>query len=112
MGLSVNNTIAVFEGLINKKSEFVRTPKYKIMDNKDSWVDKKYLTKKISFATIVEAVLSIYCFTGVVLSIVYAQIAALPFQLMFSLGYGMMAYLSIRQVILYNRIMARKLKLT
>lgn len=112
MGLSVNNTIAVIEGLINKKSEFVRTPKFKIMDNKDSWIDKKYLTKKLSYATIIEAVLAVYCFAGVVLSIVYAQIAALPFQLMFSLGYGMMAFLSIRQVILHNRIIARKMKLT
>ena len=112
MGLSVNNTIAVIEGLINKKSEFVRTPKFKIMDNKDSWIDKKYLTKKLSYATIIEAVLAVYCFTGVVLSIVYAQIAALPFQLMFSLGYGMMAFLSIRQVVLHNRIIARKMKLT
>ena len=112
MGLSVNNTIAVIEGLINKKSEFVRTPKFKIMDNKDSWIDKKYLTRKLSYATIIEAILAVYCFTGVVLSIVYAQIAALPFQLMFSLGYGMMAFLSIRQVVLHNRIIARKMKLT
>jgi len=112
MGLSVNNSIAVFEGLINKKSEFVRTPKFKIMDNKDSWVDKKYLTKRISIATIVEAILSVYCFVGVALSIVYAQIAALPFQLMFALGFGMMGFLSIRQVILYNKIIKGKLKLS
>ena len=112
MGLSVNNSIAVFEGLINKKSEFVRTPKFKIMDNKDSWADKKYLTKKISIATIVESLLSIYCFVGVVMSVVYAQIAALPFQLMFCLGFGMMGFLSIRQVIMHNKIVTGKLKLS
>ncbi|MBI5401934.1 MAG: glycosyltransferase [Ignavibacteriae bacterium] len=103
MGLSVNNTKAVFEGLINKKSEFVRTPKFKITDDKHTWQDKKYLTKKIPFTTYIEAVLSLYCFTGVGFSIYYVQIAALPFQIMFALGYGLIAYLSIKQVVTYNR---------
>lgn len=103
MGFSVNNTKAVFEGIINKKSEFVRTPKFKIVHNKDSWHDKKYLTKKISIATFIEALLSVYCFAGVVLAIIYVQIAAIPFQLMFASGFGLISFLSIRQVVLYNR---------
>jgi hypothetical protein len=103
MGFSVNNTKAVFEGIINKKSEFVRTPKFKIVHGKDSWHDKKYLTKKITIATFIEAFLSLYCFTGVVLSVIYVQIAAIPFQLMFSMGFGLISFLSIRQVILYNK---------
>lgn len=103
MGFSVNNTKAVFEGIINKKSEFVRTPKFKIVHNKDSWHDKKYLTKKITFTTYIEAILSLYCFSGVVLSVLYVQIAAIPFQLMFSSGFGLISFLSIRQVVLHNR---------
>ena len=103
MGFSVNNTKAVFEGIINKKSEFVRTPKFKIVHGKDSWHDKKYLTKKITIATFIEAFLSLYCLTGVVLSVIYVQIAAIPFQLMFSMGFGLISFLSIRQVILYNK---------
>ncbi|MBN1634846.1 MAG: glycosyltransferase [Ignavibacteria bacterium] len=103
MGLSLNNTKAVLEGLINKKSEFVRTPKFKITGNSDSWHNKKYLTKKISFLTVLELLLCIYCFSGVVLSIIYAQIASIPFQMMFAFGFGAMAILSIRQVYLYNK---------
>ena len=111
MGFSVNNTKAVFEGLINKKSEFVRTPKFKIMHNRDSWHDKKYLlTKRIKISTYIEAVLALYCFTGVILSVVYVQIAALPFQLMFASGFGMISYLSIKQVILYNRAIKKAAK--
>ncbi len=41
MGLAVNNSRAVFEGLMNRKSEFVRTPKFKVVDEKDSWTGKK-----------------------------------------------------------------------
>ncbi len=109
MGLSLNNTKAVFEGLINKKSEFVRTPKFKITGNSDSWHGKKYLTKKISFLTILELLLCLYCLSGVVLSIIYAQIASIPFQLMFTFGFGAMAILSIRQVHLYNKTIKEKI---
>jgi cellulose synthase/poly-beta-1,6-N-acetylglucosamine synthase-like glycosyltransferase len=108
MGLSVNNTKAVIEGLINKKSEFVRTPKFKITDEKHTWTDKKYLTKKIPFTTYLEAVLSIYCFTGVAISIYYVQIAALPFQIMFAMGFGLIAFLSIKQVVVYNKSIKNK----
>jgi hypothetical protein len=110
MGLSVNNTKAVFEGLINKKSEFVRTPKFKITDDKHTWTDKKYLTKKIPFTTYIEAALSLYCFVGVAFSIYYIQIASLPFQLMFSFGFGLIAYLSIKQVFIYNKTIKIKTK--
>ena len=109
MGLSVNNTKAVFEGLINKKSEFVRTPKYKITeDNKDSWKGKQYQPKKIKFPTYIEAFMALYCFAGVVVAIVNAEIAAIPFQLMFAMGFTMMSVLSIKQVIESNKIMYEK----
>lgn len=108
MGLSLNNTKAVIEGLFNRKSEFVRTPKFKIMNEGDTWKNKKYIHKKISIWTIFELILSIYCMIGVILSIVYIQIASIPFQLMFSLGFGFMAFLSIRQVIIYNKAFKQK----
>jgi len=103
MGLSINNTKAVLEGLFNKKSEFVRTPKFRITDKNHSWKDKKYLTKKIPLQVYIESILSIYCFVGVGLAVYYVQIAALPFQLMFALGFGIMAFLSIKQVFVYNK---------
>ncbi|MGB9696464.1 MAG: cellulose synthase family protein [Ignavibacteria bacterium] len=103
MGLSVNNTKAVLEGLLNIKSEFVRTPKYRIAHKKDTWHDKKYVSKKIPKIAFIEMALSIYCFIGVLISARYAQIAAIPFQLMFALGFGIISFLSIRQVLIFNR---------
>lgn len=110
MGLSVNNLVAVWEGLINKKSEFVRTPKYKIVNDGDTVHDKKYHAKKVSLVAYVEALLSVYSFIGVGISIYYAQIASIPFQLMFSFGFGTISYLSFKQVILLNK--ARKLAIS
>jgi len=103
MGLAVNNTKAVFEGLFNKKSEFVRTPKYKIVHSRDTMVDKKYHSKKVPLIAYIEGILSIYCFWGVYLSVVNAQIASIPFQLMFSCGFGIISYLSFKQVYNYNK---------
>src|SRR5207302_1353038 len=42
IGLSINNTRAVFEALFDKQSEFTRTPKYRIEADGDEWVGKKY----------------------------------------------------------------------
>src|SRR6186713_1931283 len=42
IGLCVNNTKAVLEALVDKKTEFARTPKYHIEGNGDEWASKKY----------------------------------------------------------------------
>jgi cellulose synthase/poly-beta-1,6-N-acetylglucosamine synthase-like glycosyltransferase len=96
MGLAVNNSRAVFEGLLNRKSEFVRTPKFKVVDEKDSWTGKKYLSSKIGFSVVIEAVMAVYCFIGVMSSIYFLEIAALPFQLLFFTGFSFVAFTSIR----------------
>lgn len=96
MGFAVNNTKAVIEGIIKKKSEFVRTPKYKIVDKKDNWLGKKYTSNKVGYTIIFEVILAIYCLFGVASSIYFLEIAALPFQLLFSFGFGTVALLSLK----------------
>jgi len=96
MGFALNNSRAVFEGLLNRKSEFVRTPKFKMVSEKDSWVGKKYLNKKIGFSVIVELVLALYCLIGVVSSIYFMEIASLPFQLLFFIGFSFVSVTSIK----------------
>ena len=96
MGLAVNNSRAVFEGLMNRKSEFVRTPKFKQESEKDSWVGNKYLNRKLGFSVIVEAILAVYCFIGVLSSIYFLELASIPFQLLFFLGFSFIAITSIK----------------
>ena len=96
MGLAVNNSRAVFEGLMNRKSEFVRTPKFKQESEKDSWVGNKYLNRKLGFSVIVEAILAVYCFIGVLSSIYFLELASIPFQMLFFLGFSFIAYTSIK----------------
>jgi len=96
MGFAVNNTKAVLEGLMRKRSEFVRTPKYSIQHKKDSWTDKRYAPLKLSSTVIVELVLAVYCLFGVASSLYFLEIAAVPFQLLFFLGFAIVAGMSIR----------------
>ena len=103
MGFAINNTKAVFEGLINKKSEFVRTPKYGIEGLKDTWQDKKYVQKKVKLSVIFELLVALYSFACVIVSLVTLQISAIPFQLMFAFGFGLVAYLSIKHVVDSNK---------
>lgn len=112
MGFAVNNTKAVIEGLLRKKSEFVRTPKYKITDKKESWAGKQYTPVKVSFTVLLEAGLALYCFFGVVSSIYFLEIAAVPFQLLFSMGYGLVASLSLRHAWLARKTNRTILKKT
>lgn len=98
MGLAINNTKAVFEALMNKKSAFVRTPKFKIENNNDTWKEKKkYTSKKISWVVYLELALALYFVFGIGVSIYYLEIAAIPFQIMFLMGFGTVGYMSLKQ---------------
>ena len=100
MGLAVNNTRAVVEGLLSRKSEFVRTPKYKVVGKKDSLIKNKYLSNiKVDSSAFVEMLLAGYCLIGVVASIYFLEIAALPFQLMFFMGFFLVSVLSFKHTI-------------
>jgi cellulose synthase/poly-beta-1,6-N-acetylglucosamine synthase-like glycosyltransferase len=104
MGFAVNNTKAVLEGLFKKKSEFIRTPKYNVVGKNDVWLDKKYVPRRFDFTVVIELVLALYCFFGVVASIYYLEIAAVPFQLLFSMGFGLVAFLSIKHAWLARKL--------
>ncbi len=96
MGFAVNNSRAVIEGLLNRKSEFVRTPKFKVVSERDTWMGKKYLSKKLGFSVYVEAIMAIYCLVGIASSIYFLEIAALPFQILFFIGFSFVAVTSIK----------------
>jgi len=104
MGLAVNNTKAVIEGLLRKRSEFGRTPKYGIVGKRDSWKDKKYVPAKLSMTVVIEFILALYCLVGVIASLYFLELAAVPFQLMFFFGYAFVSVLSIKHAWLARKL--------
>lgn len=99
MGFAVNNTKAVLEALFNKKSGFARTPKYRIVTNSDDWRTKKYKQKKIKITVIIELLFAAYYVLGIGISIYFLEIAAIPFQLLFLLGFGTVGLMSLRHAL-------------
>ncbi len=98
MGLSLNNSKAVFEAVINKKSEFVRTPKF-VLSNKHVVKNKYNVENKISMQLLVEFFLTIYSLVGVIFAIYYLDFMSLPFNLMFFLGFFSISSLSLREIL-------------
>ena len=96
MGFAVNNSRAVIEGLMRKKSEFVRTPKYSIKGRGDTWRDKSYAPLRLSWTVVLEMALAVYCLFGVASSLYFLEIAAVPFQLLFFLGFTFVSVMSLK----------------
>jgi cellulose synthase/poly-beta-1,6-N-acetylglucosamine synthase-like glycosyltransferase len=96
IGLSINNTRAVFEALFNKHSEFARTPKYHIEGAGDEWIGKKY-HQSVAVQPLVELALGLY-FTATVFYALANQIyGTLPFLVLFQVGFLYTGLLSIVQ---------------
>lgn len=103
MGLAINNTKAVVEALIGKRSEFTRTPKYRILSSNDDWRTRKYARTRIRASVIVELLLGVYLLASIAVSFYFAELAAIPFQVMFFVGFGGIGYLSLVHWLEANR---------
>ncbi len=99
MGFSVHNSVAVLEGHLGKKSEFVRTPKFNLSAVKDSWKNNKYLRKGITQNIIVEGILMLYFAFGMYSAFVVGDqggvFGLFPFHLMLFIGFGFVFFKSI-----------------
>ncbi|HMB63923.1 MAG TPA: cellulose synthase family protein [Eudoraea sp.] len=88
LGFSLHNSIAVLEGHMGKRSEFVRTPKFNLSNITDSWKDNKYLTRKLSPNMILEFGLMVYFLFGMYSAIPLNDFGLFPFHVMLFLGFG------------------------
>ena len=99
MGFSLHNTIAVLEGHIGKKSEFVRTPKFNIKTIKDGWKKNKYINKKPSVHVILEGLLAMYFVFGMYSAFVVGDqggdFGLFPFHFMLFIGFSYVFFKSI-----------------
>ncbi len=99
MGFSVHNSLAVLEGHLGKKSEFIRTPKFNIKNLKDGWKGNKYLKKRISPNVIIEGLLMAYFAFGMYSAFVVGDqggdFGLFPFHLMLFIGFGFVFFKSI-----------------
>jgi cellulose synthase/poly-beta-1,6-N-acetylglucosamine synthase-like glycosyltransferase len=96
IGISVRNAQAVLEAIVGKKSEFARTPKYKIEGKKDTFVSKKYRIKA-GWMPYAEVLLGMYFALTVVYAVLNENYATVPFLLLFVWGYLYTGFMSLGQ---------------
>ncbi|EAR00494.1 cellulose synthase family protein [Maribacter sp. HTCC2170] len=95
LGFSLHNSIAVLEGHMGKRSEFVRTPKFNLNNITDSWKGNKYLSKKLSRNMILEFALMGYFLFGMYSAVPLNDFGLFPFHFMLFAGFGFVFYKSL-----------------
>ena len=96
IGLSVNNTKAVFEALFHKPSEFVRTPKYAVEGTNDEWSQKKY-RQSVAVQPLVELALGLYFTATLFYALINGIYGTVPFLMLFQVGFLYTGMLSLFQ---------------
>jgi hypothetical protein len=94
IGLSLNNVRAVLEAFAGRRSEFTRTPKYRIEGDHGEWRHKKYRAPKDAGAA-AEILLAAYFFGAIVFAAVENYWVGIPFLLIFFNGFAYTAALSL-----------------
>ena len=98
MGLSFHNSLAVLQGLRGKKSSFIRTPKFNILNINDNFKKSKYQYNKLPGIAILEGLFSLYFLLAVVAGIMLKDSSMLIFHILLFIGYGIIFYYSVKHL--------------
>jgi cellulose synthase/poly-beta-1,6-N-acetylglucosamine synthase-like glycosyltransferase len=93
-GVSVNNTIAVFDALLSGKNEFLRTPKFGIVKKGEDWKNKAYVLP-FTKTTLLEIFFGLYGCIAIFISIFSDSSIFVPLIAIQTIGFFYIAYLSI-----------------
>ena len=103
MGMSLHNAVAVIEGLIGKKSPFIRTPKFNVEKGSDGWKTNVYLKSALNVFTVLEGLLVLYFVAAIVLAYYIGDLGLVPYHFLLAFGFGAVYYYRI-----YHSIRGRK----
>ncbi|MBT8173680.1 MAG: glycosyl transferase, partial [Nitrosopumilus sp.] len=93
-GMSVNNTVAVFDAVVGKKNEFLRTPKYGMLKTKDDWKDNAY-NLPFSQVTLLEIFFGVYGILGIFIAVFSNNPIFVPIIGLQATGFFYIAYMSL-----------------
>jgi hypothetical protein len=75
----------------------VRTPKFNIVGVSGSWKSNMYLNQKITWTTVLEGLLSLYFFAGILVGLFVHDYRLMFFHFMLAAGYAGIFYYSIKR---------------
>lgn len=93
-GMSVNNTVAVFDAVLGKKNEFLRTPKYGIVTKDDDWRNKAY-NLPFTQTTLLEIFFGVYGVMAIFIAIFSNNPVFVPIIGLQAIGFFYIAYMSL-----------------
>jgi cellulose synthase/poly-beta-1,6-N-acetylglucosamine synthase-like glycosyltransferase len=106
IGLAFSNARAVLEALMGVKSDFVRTPKYRVEETNDAtWKRKKYKRKR-GLLPLLELSFAVYFLLAITYSVRLHMWGTIPFLLLFFFGFGYMGLMSLLQTASGKRLTA------
>jgi cellulose synthase/poly-beta-1,6-N-acetylglucosamine synthase-like glycosyltransferase len=99
IGLAPSNSRAIFEAIGGRRNEFVRTPKGVSSDSSGERTEGSMAGYRLPFdwIVIVELLLALYAFVGVIVSLSSENIWPLAFMLACMLGFGYVGLASIQE---------------
>ncbi len=86
IGLSLNNGRAALEAIFGHKTDFLRTPKFKLEGKKDTWRKKLY-KPRWSYQPLIELLIASYFTYGALYFISQEVYYSMPFFLLFQVGF-------------------------
>jgi cellulose synthase/poly-beta-1,6-N-acetylglucosamine synthase-like glycosyltransferase len=95
-GISINNSVAIFDALVGKRNEFLRTPKFGIMEKNQDWRNNKYALP-FTKTTLLEIFFSAYGCVTIAISVISGNPIFVPLIALQTIGFFYVAYLSIIQ---------------
>jgi cellulose synthase/poly-beta-1,6-N-acetylglucosamine synthase-like glycosyltransferase len=93
-GISVNNTVAIFEALLGNKNEFLRTPKFGILKKQQGWRNKSYALP-FTRMSLLELFFSLYGCIAIFISIFSSNPIFVPIVVLQTIGFTYVACLSL-----------------
>src|SRR5437763_9467243 len=97
IGLAFSNARAVIEALVGYRTEFIRTPKYRIEEQTDeTWKRKKYQRKR-GLLPLLELAFAVYFLLAIMYAVRMQLWGTIPFLFLFFFGYGYMGLMSLLQ---------------
>jgi cellulose synthase/poly-beta-1,6-N-acetylglucosamine synthase-like glycosyltransferase len=99
MGMSLHNTAAVIEGYTGRKSDFVRTPKFGLEDDKKKGAKTGfYLPKRLPISTIFELILSVIFAASAYWGLTHEVYEFVVFHVFLAFGFGAIGVISIKHL--------------
>jgi cellulose synthase/poly-beta-1,6-N-acetylglucosamine synthase-like glycosyltransferase len=93
-GLALSNTKAMYEELEGKNEQFGRTPKFRLEERRGEWRRSTYALS-FDWTAVGEVILALYALMGVVICLQRSNYLAIPFLMIYVLGFAYVASLTI-----------------